>query len=120
MVYSKGPSIDNSIAQKSAQQSPVYDYGESVRKFSSLQSYIVDPDKKLSASFDRSGYIHNLKIRIHNNSYQQMLESENIANDKVLLRAMDNIANSLELVAELCQDCTHHVADISHTRHSLS
>ncbi len=89
-------------------------------QISSLQSYIVDPDKKLSASFDRSGYIHNLKIRIHNNSYQQMLESENIANDMVLLRAMDNIANSLERVAELCLDCTHHVADISHTRHSLS
>ena len=83
-------------------------------QISNLQDYLANEAKGLSSgSFDRSGYIHNLKIRIHHDGYQQMLKGGNNESELVAIRSIDNIANNLERIAELCLDCTYHVADLS-------
>ncbi|OQK18395.1 hypothetical protein AU255_11425 [Methyloprofundus sedimenti] len=83
-------------------------------QISNLQDYIVKEGKNFSTgSFDRSGYIHNLKIRIHNDGYLQIQNAGNNESDIIAFRAIDNIANNLERIAELCLDCMHHIADLS-------
>ena len=89
-------------------------------QISNLQDYIARPESFSNGSFDRSGYIHNLKIRIHNDSYLQMLKAGNNESEIVAFRSIDNIANNLERIAELCLDCTHHVADLSHKKTPFS
>jgi len=83
-------------------------------QISNLQNYIAREGRNFSiGSFDRSGYIHNLKIRIHNDGYLQIQNAGNNESDIIAFRAIDNIANNLERIAELCLDCTHHIADLS-------
>ena len=89
-------------------------------QISNLQAYIANQSQSISsASFDRSGYIHNLKIRIHNDSYQQMLKAGNNESEIIAFRSIDNIANNLERIAELCLDCSYHVADLSNRDYLL-
>ncbi len=83
-------------------------------QISNLQGFFSDQEKNLSScSLDRSGYIHNLKTRIHNDSFQQMLGAENNETEIIALRSIDNIANHLERIAELCLDCTYHAAELN-------
>lgn len=84
-------------------------------QISNLQDYITSKGKKISSgSFDRRGYIHNLKTRIHNDGYLKTLKDDN---QVIAARAINNIVDNLERIAELCLDCTHHVANIN-THHS--
>lgn len=90
-------------------------------QIANLQDYIASEGKfLLSDSFDRRGYIHNLKIRMHNDGYQQMLKAGNNESQIVAIRSIDNIANNLERIAELCLDCTYHVADLSNADYPFS
>ena len=82
-------------------------------QITNLQNYIANAGTgSISGSFDRAGYIHNLKIRLHNDSYQQRLKAGDNENAAVGFRAINNIANNLERIAELCLDCTYHVNDL--------
>lgn len=75
-----------------------------------LQNYIANTETStISTSFDRIGYIHNLKIRLHNDSYQERLKAGDNESNAVTFRSINNIANNLERIAELCLDCTHHI-----------
>lgn len=82
-------------------------------QIANLQNYIANAGASaISGSFDRIGYIHNLKIRLHNDSYQQRLKADDNESAAVGFRAINSIANNLERIAELCLDCTHHVTDL--------
>lgn len=86
---------------------------------SSLQHYIGDSgDSSAAAILDRGGYTFNLKLRIHNDCYHQMLKNGNNEYESSFFRAIDTIAHQLERISELCCDCTHHVADLN-SRKSL-
>ncbi|MDF1581722.1 MAG: phosphotransferase [Methyloprofundus sp.] len=79
-------------------------------QISNLQDYIASiGTSSIAASFDRVGYIHNLKIRLHNDSYQQRLKAGDNESNSVAFRSINNIANNLERIAELCLDCMHHI-----------
>mgnify|MGYP003866788513 CR=1 FL=1 len=79
-------------------------------QISNLQEYIASAGTgSIAGSFDRIGYIHNLKIRLHNDSYQQRLKAGDNESNAVAFRSINNIANNLERIAELCLDCTHHI-----------
>ena len=90
-------------------------------QISNLQDYIASSGtSSIAGSFDRIGYIHNLKIRLHNDSYQQRLKSGDNESDSVAFRSINNIANNLERIAELCLDCTHHVTDSHNKNYEFS
>lgn len=79
-------------------------------QIANLQNYIANTETStISTSFDRIGYIHNLKIRLHNDSYQERLKAGDNESNAVAFRSINNIANNLERIAELCLDCTHHI-----------
>lgn len=79
-----------------------------------LQELIVNqqPLAELN-SFDRSGYIHNLKCRIHIDGIQHTLNEREQTTEFVLYRCIDNIAVNLERIAELCLDCSYHVDELN-------
>lgn len=88
---------------------------------SNLQDYISGTNGIISAGrLERSGYIHNLKIRIHNDCYQQMLKAGNNESEIIAFRSIDNIANNLEHIAELCLDCTQHVTALNNKKYIFS
>ncbi|MCF7971721.1 MAG: aminoglycoside phosphotransferase family protein, partial [Methylococcaceae bacterium] len=90
-------------------------------QIANLQDYITSEGaSSIASSFNRSGYIHNLKIRLHNDGYQQRLKAGNKESDAVAFRSIDNIANNLERIAELCLDCTHHDAYLHNDNFSFA
>jgi len=55
---------------------------------------------------DRSGYVYNLKIRIHNSCLSEVAKlKESNKTEKLSLRSIEFIATDLERIAELCREC---------------
>ncbi len=79
-----------------------------------LQKYIVSTGNVSPVEIlDRSGYVFNLKVRIHNDCYQHMLNAGNNEKEIIVFRSIDIIANNLERIADLCRDCTYHFVELS-------
>jgi len=57
---------------------------------------------------DRSGYVYNLKMRIHDSCLAQISRCKVGDAQVQALRAAESIATSLERIAELCRDCIQH------------
>ncbi len=55
---------------------------------------------------ERSGYVYNLKIRIHNSCLNEMERfKKSNKSEKLSLRSIEFIATDLERIAELCREC---------------
>jgi len=68
--------------------------------------YLVEVKRIL----DRSGYVYNLKIRIHKACLSESAQY-NVANktERLTLRSVEFIATDLERIAELCRECVNHL-----------
>lgn len=53
---------------------------------------------------DRSGYAHNLKMRIHDSCQKQLSCTKGSQPERLSLRALEFIATDLERITELCRD----------------
>ncbi|MDF1692485.1 MAG: PhoU domain-containing protein [Zhongshania sp.] len=76
-----------------------------------LHRYIAAPEAALARRiFDRSGYAHNLKSRIHRSCRSQL--SDCVEHDIIAhkLRAVEFIATELDRIAELCRDCVKQIS----------
>lgn len=83
-------------------------------QISSLQNYILAPSASTAmAVTERSGYILNLTVRIHNDSHNYSIRGKENKLESLVFRAVNAIASSLERVAELCCDCVQHASTIS-------
>jgi phosphate uptake regulator len=63
---------------------------------------------------DRSGYVNNLKMRIHNSGATHIARSDTA--DTLSLRAAEFIATDLERITELCRDCIHQLGHLDNRR----
>ena len=79
---------------------------EVVSRLESIKSYLDDTSPEAAESiFKRSGYISNLKQRIHDACYRYLAETENSETPEVLrVRAIDIISNELDAIAELGEE----------------
>ena len=59
---------------------------------------------------DRSGYVNNLKMRIHNSCVSHIARSD--TGDTLSLRAAEFVATDLERITELCRDCIHQLGHL--------
>lgn len=59
---------------------------------------------------NRSGYVHNLMLGIHNSCLQHTASSSRA--DPLSLRAAQTIAEELDRIAELCRDCIQNVGHL--------
>jgi phosphate uptake regulator/aminoglycoside phosphotransferase (APT) family kinase protein len=84
-------------------------------QITSLQNYILSPSASTARVVtERSGYILNLTVRIHNDSHNYIIKHKENKLDGLVFRAINAIASSLERIAELCCDCVQHTVTISH------
>ncbi|VAX13664.1 FIG00741077: hypothetical protein [hydrothermal vent metagenome] len=76
-------------------------------QLSSLQRYfnsISTTDAK--HILERSGYVYNLKIRIHNSCLNETAKlKKSNRSEKLTFRSLEFIATDLERIAELCREC---------------
>lgn len=79
---------------------------EVIARLESIKTYLDDTSPSAAkAIFDRSGYISNLKQRIHDACYRCMAETDNQSAPEVSqVRAVDIIATELERIAELGEE----------------
>src|SRR5210317_1673584 len=71
---------------------------------SHLQTFLEDFSATVARRIlDRSGYVNNLKMRIHNSCVSHIARSD--AADTLSLRAAEVIATDLQRITELCRDC---------------
>ncbi|MGI9320630.1 MAG: PhoU domain-containing protein [Thiogranum sp.] len=71
---------------------------------SHLQTFLEDFSVTVARRIlDRSGYVNNLKMRIHNSCVSHIARSD--AADTLSLRAAEVIATDLQRITELCRDC---------------
>ena len=77
-------------------------------QISNLQNYLNAPSAATATSIaERSGYIANLTIRVHNESHNHVTRHKI---DSLVFRAVNIIVSGLEHIAELCCDCIQHSA----------
>jgi aminoglycoside phosphotransferase (APT) family kinase protein/phosphate uptake regulator len=82
-------------------------------QINSLQHYILTPSAStITIVSERSGYILNLAVRIHNDSHSYISRHKDSPQNSLAFRAINTIVNSLERIAELCCDCLQHNATI--------
>jgi aminoglycoside phosphotransferase/phosphate uptake regulator len=79
---------------------------ELVGRLESIKAYLDDTSPEAAENiFKRSGYISNLKQRIHDACYRYIAETDNTDAPEVLrVRAIDIIATELENIAELGEE----------------
>jgi aminoglycoside phosphotransferase len=79
---------------------------ELVGRLESIKTYLDDTSPEAAENiFKRSGYISNLKQRIHDACYRYLAETDNTDAPEVLrVRAIDIIATELENIAELGEE----------------
>ncbi|UCB54693.1 MAG: phosphotransferase [Thiotrichales bacterium] len=79
---------------------------ELVSRLESIKLYLDDTSPEAAENiFKRSGYISNLKQRIHEACYRYLVEADNSDVPEVLrVRAIDIIATELERIAELGEE----------------
>jgi len=79
---------------------------EVVSRLESIKIYLGDTSPEAAENiFTRSGYISNLKQRIHDTCYRYIAETDNKDTPEVLqVRAIDIIATQLEHIAELGEE----------------
>jgi len=81
---------------------------------SKLQRFVTCSKNSIPSDIlDRSGYILNLKARIHNDCHQHIYKAGYNENEIIVFRSIDNIAFNLERIGELCLDCTQHSAGLT-------
>ncbi len=61
---------------------------------------------------DRSGYAHNLKMRIHDSCQKQLSCDKAGQAERLSLRALEFIATDLERITELCRDCVKQMGNL--------
>lgn len=76
-------------------------------QLSSLQSYFNSVSTiEAKRILERSGYVYNLKIRIHNSCLNEIEKlKKSSKSEKLSLRSIEFIATDLERIAELCREC---------------
>jgi phosphate uptake regulator/aminoglycoside phosphotransferase len=79
---------------------------EVIARLESIKTYLDDTTLEAAEKIlNRSGYISNLKQRIHDACYRYMVEIDNQETPEVLqVRAIDIIATELERIADLGED----------------
>jgi aminoglycoside phosphotransferase/phosphate uptake regulator len=79
---------------------------ELIGRLESIKTYLDDTSPEAAENiFKRSGYISNLKQRIHDACYRYIAETDNTDAPEVLrVRAIDIIATELENIAELGEE----------------
>ena len=79
---------------------------EVIARLESIKSYLDDTTPEAAEKiFDRSGYITNLKQRIHDACYRYIVEIDNEETPELSqLRAVDIIATELERIADLGEE----------------
>ncbi len=65
---------------------------------------------------DRSGYAHNLMMRIQNSCLNRIAGNKGSETDPVALRAVESIATDLEHISQLCRDCIHQMSHLRRRR----
>lgn len=75
-----------------------------------LQRYFKTGSVSLARNIlERSGYVYNLRTRIHDTCLHYATSSKGKTYDPQVLRAMESIASDLERIAELGRDTLHHL-----------
>lgn len=75
-----------------------------------LQRYFKTGSLTLARNIiERSGYVYNLRTRIHDTCLYHASRTKGSAYDPQLLRSMESVASDLERIAELCRDALHHL-----------
>ncbi|MGB5275886.1 MAG: PhoU domain-containing protein [Gammaproteobacteria bacterium] len=79
---------------------------EVIARLENVKTYLDDTSPDAAEKiFNRSGYVANLKQRIHDACYRYMVETDNQDSSEVLqVRAIDTIATELERIAELGEE----------------
>lgn len=87
-------------------------------QIAALQQLITTNDTVETISIgSRDGYTLNLKSRIHNACYQHMLKAGSNETEVAAYRSINSIANNLERIAELCNDCLLHLNGLTQRKH---
>ncbi|MCP3963872.1 MAG: phosphotransferase [bacterium] len=66
---------------------------------------------------DRSGYAHNLKMRIHDSCISRLARGKEDAAGTLTLRALELIATDLDRITELCRECVRHMMSVERRKH---
>ncbi|MEN8763549.1 MAG: PhoU domain-containing protein [Thiogranum sp.] len=84
---------------------------------SHLQTFLEDFSVTVARRIlDRSGYVNNLKMRIHSSCVGHIARSDTA--DTLSLRAAEVIATDLQRITELCRDCIQQLGHL-HDRRAL-
>lgn len=79
-----------------------------------LKNSFIEPSViTTSVITERSGYILNLTLRIHNDCHNHIIGHKDNKLDTLSFRTINTIASSLERIAELCCDGVKHSTSIS-------
>jgi aminoglycoside phosphotransferase (APT) family kinase protein len=71
-----------------------------------LQTCLDTPSASLARRIlDRSGYVYNLMLRIHDSCHHQAIKAGESGTDAASLRAIESIATDLEHITGLCREC---------------
>jgi aminoglycoside phosphotransferase len=71
-----------------------------------LQTHFSEPSPAVARLIlDRSGYAHNLKMRIHDSCLNKLASGKKGSAETLTLRGVEFVATNLDRIAELCRDC---------------
>ena len=95
---------------KSARDNLRFLIAEVASQLSLLRTFFAAPSPLIAQHItERSGYVINLKMRIHTSCYAALSQAVAGENETLPLHALTSIASDLERIAELCRDVAQQV-----------